>query len=56
MTAVQVYSDEPRYRAISRPATISRTIRQKLAMNTVATGTEIDKKLLDFSGSSFGIS
>jgi hypothetical protein len=39
---------------MSRPAAISRTIMQKLEMNTVATGMKIEKKfsglpVLDFS-------
>jgi hypothetical protein len=46
ITAVQVYSDEPRCRAISRAATNSRTIMQKLEINTVAPGISIGRKVL----------
>jgi hypothetical protein len=47
ITAVHVYRDEPRLRAISLLATSSITIMQKLEINTVALGIKIDIKLLD---------
>ncbi len=40
ITAVQVYKEEPRYRATSRAATSSITMMQKRERNTVAQGTK----------------
>ena len=47
ITDVQVYSDEPRWRAMRRPATNSIIIMQALEKNTVALGIRIERKLLD---------
>ncbi|MBA7663006.1 hypothetical protein ES703_71039 [subsurface metagenome] len=47
ITAVQVYSDEPKCLATRRAATSSSTIMQKLEINTVALGMRIERKFLD---------
>jgi hypothetical protein len=46
ITAVHVYRDEPRWRAITLPATSSSTIIQKLEINTVVPGMKTDMKFL----------